>query len=117
MPAPFIHCHLVFVLPSLAISFDSTLNACISGMKSWTRNNNIYLKRGNNNSKFSLYHFTQNGGLFSQCKVTNIQAIALSLYAAFLLAFALATRSVIVENQTMIEKNFPIRGNAIFIIF
>ncbi len=33
------------------------------------------------------------------------------------LAFGHATRSVTVENQTMIDKNFPIRGNAIFIIF
>ncbi len=32
-----------------------------------------------------------------------------------LLAFGHATRSVIVENETMIDKNFPIRGSAIFI--
>ncbi len=37
--------------------------------------------------------------------------------APAVLAFGHATRSVIVENQTMIDKNFPIRGNAIFIIF
>ncbi len=36
---------------------------------------------------------------------------------ALQLAFGHATRSVIVENKTMIDKNFPIRGNAIFIIF
>ncbi len=34
-----------------------------------------------------------------------------------LLAFGHATRSVIVENQPMIDKNFPIRCNAFFIIF
>ncbi len=33
------------------------------------------------------------------------------------LAFGHATRSVIVRNQTTIDKNFPIRGNAFFIIF
>ncbi len=34
-----------------------------------------------------------------------------------LLAFGYATRSVIVRNQAMIDKNFSIWGNAVFIIF
>ncbi len=33
------------------------------------------------------------------------------------LAFRHATRSVIVGNQMVIDKNFPIKGNAFFIIF
>ncbi len=52
-------------IPSLAISFDSTLNSCISRTKSRTRNNKIYLKRGKN-SKSNSNHFTQNGRLLSQ---------------------------------------------------
>ncbi len=35
----------------------------------------------------------------------------------FALAFGHATRSIIVGNQTVIDKNFPVRGNAFFIIF
>ncbi len=81
-PRPQKSCGKFFTLPRLAISFDSTSNACISRTKSWTRNNNIYLKSGNN-SKSNLYHFTQNDHLLSQYRVANIQAIALSLYAVF----------------------------------
>ncbi len=36
---------------------------------------------------------------------------------ATLLATGHATRSVIVENQRIIDKNFPFRDDAIFIIF
>ncbi len=42
---------------------------------------------------------------------------ASSQFSPYLLAFGHATRSVIVGNQTVIDKNFPIRGNAFFIIF
>ncbi len=40
-------------------------------------------------------------------------------FLVLILAFGFghATRSVIVGNQTMIDENFPIRGDAFFIIF
>ncbi len=39
------------------------------------------------------------------------------LVSICLLAFGHAARSIIVGNQTVIDKNFPIGGNAFFIIF
>ncbi len=41
----------------------------------------------------------------------------INILNTIILAFVPATRSVILRNQTVINKNFPIRDNVFFIVF